>query len=288
MEFAARWLLHALLLLGLPFAAVAEKPGKKKASASEAPTSNDEAVDMEQVREELGVNQFTAPSIEQVLAELMDLRPIRIEKVWSDLPAGTPQNRARLALASGRVIADGLLAVIAEKPSRVEPCARALLRFAKGLGVSDHVTKHSKSIIEKAAKENWGDVRKELVRAQADVESGMLALRDEEIAHLVSLGGWLRGLEIVSTLLVEDFTPERAARLVQPEAADYFIDRLGTVNPNLRAKVLFASIEVALKAIRETTVKPEKGPLGLDDVKKVRDLAKEINAAIADPGKAEE
>ena len=131
-------------------------------------------------------------------------------------------------------------------------------------------------------------MRKELVRAQADVESGMLALRDEEIAHLVSLGGWLRGVEIVSTLLAEDFTPERAARLVQPEAADYFIDRLGTVNPNLRAKALFAQIEAAMRSIRETTVKPEKGPLALEDVKKVRDISKEINAAIADPGKAEE
>lgn len=245
MEIAARWMLHAFLLLALPLSAAAEKPGKKKGAKSEANLGNDDAVDMEQVREELGVNQFTAPSIEQVLAELMDLRPIRIEKVWSDLPAGTPQNRARLALASGRVIADGLLAVIAEKPSRVEPCARALLRFSKGLGVSDHVTKHSKSIIEKAAKENWGDVRRELVKAQADVESGMLALRDEEIAHLVSLGGWLRGLEIVSTLLVEDFTPERGARLVQPAAADYFIDRIGTLNPNLKAKALFQQIDEA-------------------------------------------
>jgi len=75
----------------------------------------EDKIDMNEIRDELGVNQFTAPSIEQVLAELMDLRPIDIDKVWSDLPAGTPQSRARLALCSGRVIADGLLAVIAEK-----------------------------------------------------------------------------------------------------------------------------------------------------------------------------
>jgi hypothetical protein len=187
-------LLHAFLALIVPFAAFAEKPDKKKKDPSAPTKGAEESIDMDEVREELGVNQFTAPSIEQVLAELMDLRPIQIEKVWSDLPAGTPQSRARLALASGRVIADGLLAVIAEKPSRVEPCARALLRYAKGLGVSDHVTKHSKSIIEKALKENWSDVRRELVKAQADVEGGMLALKDEEIAHLVSLGGWLRGM----------------------------------------------------------------------------------------------
>jgi len=284
MEIAARWLLHAFLILAVPLAEAAEKPGKKKGEKSEAKVSNDEAIDMEQVREELGVNQFTAPSIEQVMAELMDLRPINIDRVWSDLPAGTPQNRARLALATGRVIADGLLAVIAEKPSRVEPCARALLRYSRGLGVSDHVTKHSKSIIEKAAKENWGDVRRELVKAQADVESGMLALRDEEIAHLVSLGGWLRGLEIVSTLIGDEFTSERAGRLVQPEAIDYFVDRLGTLNPTLKAKALFQQIETALKGIRDATVKPDQAPLTVTDVKKVRDLCKEVNARIAETG----
>ena len=284
MEFRPRWLFNAFLALLVPFAALAEKPDKKKKDSSAPVKGGEEAIDMDDIRDELGVNQFTAPSIEQVLAELMDLRPIQIEKVWSDLPAGTPQSRARLALASGRVIADGLLAVIAEKPSRVEPCARALLRFSKGLGVSDHVTKHSKSIIEKALKENWSDVRRELVKAQADVEGGMLALKDEEIAHLVSLGGWLRGMEIVSTLVADDFTPERTKRLIQPEALDYFIDRVGTLNPSLKSKGLFQKIEETLKAVRAVVVKPDNAQLTLDEVKKVRDLAKAANVEIADMG----
>ena len=292
MEFRPRWLCHAFIAFVVPFAALAEKPEKKKGAVAakskdtEKETAKDsgEPVDMAEVREELGVNQFTAPSIEQVLAELMDLRPIQIEKVWRDLPAGIPQSRARLALASGRVIADGLLAVIAEKPSRVEPCARALLRFAKGLGVSDHVTKHSKSIIEKAFKENWTDVRRELVKAQADVEGGMLALKDEEIAHLVSLGGWLRGVEIVSTLVADDYTPERTKRLIQPEALDYFIDRLGTLNPNLKSHALFQSIDETLHALRAAIVKPDNAELTVEDVKKVRDLARDVNVKIADTG----
>ena len=284
MESAPRWLFHAFTAFILPFSALAEKPAKKKGATPSSVPAAAAPVDIEQIREELGVNQFTAPSIEQVLAELMELRPIQIEKVWRDLPKGTPQNRARLALVSGRVIADGLLAVIAEKPSRVEPCARALLRFAKGLGVSEHVTKHSKSIIERVAKEDWNDVRHELVKAQVDVEAGMLGLKDEELAHLVSLGGWLRGLEIVSTLVADDFTQARAQRLVQPEALDYFIDRIGTLNPNLKAKAVFQEIEEALQAIHEVIAKPDKSPLTVDDVKKVRDLAKDVNVKIADTG----
>ena len=287
MESALRWLLTAIVVLCLPLAdASAQKPEKKKkAENASAPakgggtgTSAGEGgeIDMDQVREELGVNQFTAPSIEHILAELMDLRPIPIEKLWKDMQPGVQQDRALMALSSGRAIADGLLAVIAEKPSRVEPCARALMRYAKGLGVADHVTKHSRSILEKAAKESWLDVRKELVKAQADVEAGMMALKDEEIAHLVSLGGWIRGMDIVSALVAEEYTPERAGRLVQPEALDYFIDRVGTLSPRLKKNELFQTIETNLQSIKQITVKDDQMPPSIDDVKKIRQLTSQI------------
>jgi hypothetical protein len=291
MESAVRWVFIAIAALCLPLAhASAQKPEKKKkagpvqASGQKAPqavpevsTPVDEGeVDMEQVREELGVNQFTAPSIEHVLAELMDLRPIPIEKLWKDLKGEIPQDRALMALSSGRAIADGLLAVISEKPSRVEPCARALMRYAKGLGVADHVSKHSRSILEKAAKESWLDVRRELVKAQADVEAGMMALKDEEIAHLVSLGGWIRGMDIVSALVADEYTPERAGRLVQPEALDYFIDRIGTLSPRLKKNDVFRTIETNLNSIKEIAGKADQTPPTQDQVRKIRQLASEV------------
>jgi hypothetical protein len=278
MDFATRWLSVAVLTLLVPFAAAGQAPAKPK-TGSDRPVAvpvDPGKIDMEQVREELGVNEFTAPSIEHLLAELMDLRPIPVEKVWKDLKPEAPQERALLALGAGRVIADGLVAVIAEKPSRVEPSARALLRYAKGLGVSDHVSKHSKSVIEKAVREDWGEVRRELVRAQADVEAGMMALKDEEIAHLVSLGGWIRGLDIITTLVSEDYTPEHARKLVQPEALEYFVDRMSTLNPRLKKGDVFQLLEKNLREIQGLIGKPDQQPPSHDDVKKVRKLAGEV------------
>jgi hypothetical protein len=278
MDFAMRWLFVALLSVLVPFAAAGQSPAKPKTDPDRPLAVPVDAgkIDMEQVREELGVNEFTAPSIEHLLAELMDLRPIPIEKIWKDLKPEAPQDRALLALGAGRVIADGLVAVIAEKPSRLEPSARALLRYAKGLGVSDHVTKHSRSVIEKAAREDWGEVRRELVRAQADVEAGMMALKDEEIAHLVSLGGWLRGLDIITTLVSEDYTPERARKLVQPEALEYFVDRVSTLNPRLKKAEVFQLLEKNLREIQGLIGKPDQQPPSQDDLKKVRKLAGEV------------
>ncbi len=237
--------------------------------------------DIQHVREELGVNDFTAPSIELVFEELTALRPIPFDKVWRDMPDTTPQNRARLALAAGGVIADGFLAVTAQRQSRIEPVGRTLLRLAKGLGVAEHVTKHSRSIMEKAVKEQWSDVKKELVRAQAEVETGMLHLKDEELAHLVALGGWLRGLEMTSGTVLESYSPEKARRLVQPELMDYFIERVATLNPNFRKTKLVEKLEANLKEVRAITTKPAETPIDIASVKRVRDLAREINRLIA-------
>jgi hypothetical protein len=276
MDSVTRWLLIASVAYALPAAAFAKDAKKKPDPATAGAAKEKGETDIDQIREELGVNGFTAPSIEHLLAELMDLRPIPIEKLWRDVPPEIPDSRAKIALRSGRIIADGLLAIIAEKPSRIEPPARALVRYAKALGVSDHITKHSKSLLEKAAKEDWLDLRKELVKSQGDMEAGMLALKDEEIAHMVSLGGWFRGLEVVSLMVKDDYTPDHAKILIQPEAIDYFLDRVSTLDPMLKDDVVFQTIEKNLKAIRAATIKPDDAPPTADEVKEVHKRAVEV------------
>lgn len=272
MELATRWLLAALVAFTLPTAALAQDDEPKLESTA-IPGNK---VDLDRIREELGVNGFTAPSIENLLAELMELRPIPIEKLWRDVPPDMPDTRAKIALRSGRIIADGLLAIIAEKPSRVEAPARALLRYAKALGIGDHVTSRSKSLMQQVANQNWLGLRQNLVKSQADIESGMMALKDEEIAHMVSLGGWFRGLEAVSFLVDGDYTPEHAKILVQPEAIEYFLDRLSTLDPMLREDAVFQAIEKNLKAIQAIVAKEGDAPPTADEVKDIRKRAAEV------------
>ena len=269
MDSVSRRCIAAVFSLALALSASAEKPRTPAEVAS-----------IEHAREELGINEFTAPSIELLFRELEEMRPIPFDKVWRDLPDPQPQSRAMLGLLAGGVIADGFLAVAAEKRSRIEPVGRVLLRLAKGLGVGDHVTKHSQGILEKSVQNHWSDVKTELVRAQADTEAGLMSLKDEEIAHLVALGGWLRGLEITSSLVVENYNEKRAARLIQPELFDYFIDRVGTLNPKLKTMRPFQIIDRDLKQIRTMTTRPVDTPVTLDEVKQIRNLAREMNKAI--------
>jgi hypothetical protein len=253
--------------------AAAEKKGSKAARDAT----------QEHQREELGVNQFTTPSIETLLTALRELRPVPYDRVSRNVPAENPPDRARLALSTGGLIADGFLAVAAEKQSRIEPIGRALLRHAKGLGVGDYVTRHSQGILERASEKNWDAVRAELVAAQRDVEKGMMALKDEEIAHLVALGGWWRGLEIASAIVADGYTPERAALLVQPSMLDYFSDRVSTLNPNFKKTKLWVALNTNLREVRALAINDARTPPGSEAVKKLHTVAKAMNDALAVP-----
>ena len=235
----------------------------------------------EHMREELGINEFTTPSISVLLKALNALKPVPYDAVARELPQQNPADRARLALSTGAVIADGFLAVAAEKQSQIEPVARVLLRQAKGLGVGEHVTRHSRSILEKAVVKDWGGIHKELIGTQRDVEGGMVALRDEEIAHLVALGGWWRGLEISSGILSKHYTQQGATLMAQPAVIDYFADRISTMNPTFQKTKLWAGLSGNLAEVRKLAVKPDKAVPTVEEVKAIRVIAKAMNDLIA-------
>ena len=136
-------------------------------------------------------------------------------------------------LIFGGLIADGFLVVKAERSNAVENLGRVLLEHARALGVANRVMRHSASLTELGKRGEWQQMRQELVTTQADVEQAMIDLRDEKMAHLISLGGWLRGLEISAATVEADFSPQRAKVLAQPDLADYFEEELKTLPPLL-------------------------------------------------------
>lgn len=233
------------------------------------------------VREELGVNAFTTPSIEQIFRDLASLAPIPLDAVKRDLPDGTYTNRYQLAMNVGDVIAEGFLAVQAEDTKRLEEVGRVLLRQTKALGVGDRVTRHSKGLLERAAKADWVGLRHELSATQAEVEKAMLELRDEEMAHMVALGGWMRALEIGAITVRQRYSPERAASLSRPDLFDYFIDRLDTLNPSARRSELVRQITSQLKTSRSLLNPPKGKTIFESDVAQVAKLVGESNTLIA-------
>lgn len=125
------------------------------------------------------------------------------------------------AMLLGAVIAEGFVAVAAEDPAETRDVGRAVLRLARGLGVEKTAIRRSRSIVEHAEKGDWEAVRKEWDRVLPDVRQGMDDLQSEDLAHFVALGGWLRGTEALSALILQNYSEANAQLLRQPALLDH-------------------------------------------------------------------
>ncbi len=234
-----------------------EAPATPAATRPEVP---DDLLEDDHLREEYGVNQFTTPSIRKIFAQLEALGTLPYEKLKRPIPKSTAGDRSLVALSLGVLIGDGFLAVQTEKVSDLEDTGRAVLKHAKVLGAGARVTEHAKSLLENSALGDWKTLRNDLAGTQKDVESDMVLLRDMEMAHLISLGGWLRGLQIASGTASDPFDPVRAGLLARADLIEYFSALLAELNPTLQKRPWMKPLRAGQGELRALIDMPEGKP----------------------------
>lgn len=234
----------------------------------------------EHEREELGINPYTAPAVAEIFQQLDDLRPLPFDELKRDFPQAARASREQMGMVFGGLVADGFLIVESKRQNLVEDLGRVLLRQARSLGVGDRVMRHSASLTDLGKQGDWAAVRSELLSTQEDVEQAMTELRDQKMAHLISLGGWLRGLEICAGAVEGNYTTDRAAVLWQRDLINYFAEELTTLSPAVSHTPLFEKVRSGVNGIRDLLNRvPDKIPL--EDVKALHAQAKELNRIIA-------
>jgi len=222
------------------------------------------------------VNEVVVPVPSEVFAVLeklgnpnwrAELGPARVYPATAD--------RAQDALLLGTVIADGFIAVEAEDSERVKDIGRNVLTLAEAINVRKSVVARSNSIIEKADARKWDAVRREFDGALQDVNQAMAELNDEQLAQLVSLGGWLRGTEALTSIVNAKYSAERAELLHQPLLVDYFSRQLAKMGPRLRGKEIVGDIRRALDKISPLIDKPN-GDIRPETVAEIHSITADV------------
>lgn len=185
--------------------------------------------------------------------------------------------RPRIALLLGSVIADGFIAVQAEDAPTVKDIGQRVLSLAKGIGVGNSITPHAKAITEAADKRNWASVRQELDRTQNSVQRAMNEVGDQKLSQLVSLGGWLRGTEVLTAVVNRRFSDEGAELLRQPDLVDYFHSKLQAM-PEFNLKLL-TDIQQALVQVKPMLDTPG-GKVTPDSVKRINEITTRLDGEI--------
>jgi hypothetical protein len=268
-------MLGACAIIGLTLAGPAQdaQPAEQPAVVNAIPK---DLRDDPHVREELGVNEFTAPRIAKLFDTLQFLMPLPLVETERKPPARMPMDRADLAIELGFLIADGFLVVQAEQLDKVETLAKDLTRYGKALGAGDRVNRHTAALLDSAKKKKVEQLKQELSATQRDVEDELLTLRDADLAHLISLGGWIRALEVSTVAVDKQFSAERARKVMREDIADYYTESVAGLEPRISERPNYLAMRNLLAGMRtEMTLKEGEEPTK-ETMKEIRKQAAKL------------
>jgi len=270
-----------LPLLGAAGTAVLSAQDAPERTPQKNPIPEDVVGD-EHVREEFGVNKFTTPSIRKLFDMLNKVGKLSYDNLKRPFNDKTPADRVLASLGLGTLIADGFLIVQCEKLEEMEGVGRAMIKYGKALGAGGRLAKHQQSLFDYSLKGNWQDLRVELAKTQADVEAEMVQLRDVDIAHLISLGGWLRALEISTQSISDNYSEEKTRQLTRRDIAEYYLMSLDSLHPSITKNPNLQTLRKGLEEMILLFDVPEGKALSHDEVKAMHQKASALAHVITD------
>ena len=196
-------------------------------------------------------------------------------------PIGTNyKNRAQIALNLGGLIADGFIAVEAKDSQQVKNIGTDIIKLAKALGVSENVLSRGNSINEFAENDEWDALQEELEATQNEVKASMQTHRDQDLVILVSVGGWIRGTQVVSAAVLANYDERAAKVLRQPALVSFIQSKMNDVSPEMRNDPLVKDVTGGLPEVEKLVSFPAGKAPTADDVKKVNEAVSKIMAQI--------
>lgn len=181
------------------------------------------------------------------------------------------KTRAQIALNLGGLIADGFIAVEAQDAQQVKNTGSDIVKMAKALGVSENILARGNSINQFAESDEWSALQEELEATQNEVKNSMQSHRDQDLVILVSLGGWIRGTQVVSGLVAKNYDEKLGQVLRQPELLRFIRAKIGQIAPELQNDPLVKSVNGQLLEIEQIVAKPFGQGLTLAEVSKLNE-----------------
>jgi hypothetical protein len=192
----------------------------------------------------------------------------------------TYRNRAQIALNLGGLIADGFIAVEAKDSQQVKNIGSDIIKLAKALGVSEHLLGRGNSINEFAQNNEWDTLEEELEATQNEVKSSMQSHADQDLVILVTLGGWIRGTQVVTAAIMQNYDERSAKVLRQPALVHFMKSKINEVSPALRQELLVKDVSEQLGEIEKLVSFPASKAPNANEVRKVNEAVGKVMAEI--------
>src|SRR5256885_11356142 len=185
-------------------------------------------------------------------------------------------NRAQIALNLGGLIADGFIAVEAKDGQQVKNIGADIMKLGKALGVSEKLLGRGSSINEFAENNEWDTLQEELEATQNEVKASMQSHADQDLVILVTLGGWIRGTQVVTSAIVQNYNEQSAKVLRQPALVHFMQSKINEISPELRSEPLVKDVSEELTGIEKLVSFPADKAPTVDEVRKVNEAVGKV------------
>ena len=237
-------------------------------------------ISSEQLAKAIKTDSLTIPTPGELFAALEKPgKPDWAGQYRTPIPM-TYRNRAQIALNLGGLIADGFIAVEAQDSQQVKNTGTDIIKLAKALAVSENVLSRGNSISEFAENSEWDALQEELEATQNEVKASMQSHSDQDLVILVSLGGWIRGTQVVSASIMKNYDERSAKVLRQPAVINFIHSKMNEIGAELRNEPLIKTVSDQLSALEKlVTFQPGKAPT-LEEVRKVNQAVSKLMGEI--------
>jgi hypothetical protein len=250
------------------------------AAISTAAAEQAQRLSSDQMAKAARTDSITVPTPGELFAALGKSGKINWPAQYRGPVPTTFRDRAQIALNLGGLIADGFIAVEAKDSQQVKNIGSDIMKLGKALGVSEQLLSRGNSINEFAENNEWDTLQEELEATQNEVKSSMQSHADQDLVILVTLGGWIRGTQVVTGTIVKNYNESAAKVLRQPALVHFMQSKVNEISPELRQEPLVKDVSEQLSAIEKLVSFPEAKPPSQDEVRKVNDAVGKLMTEI--------
>jgi hypothetical protein len=155
-----------------------------------------------------------------------------------------------------------------------------IMKLGKALGVSEQLLSRGNSINDFAENNQWDTLQEELEATQNEVKSSMQSHADQDLVILVTVGGWIRGTQVVTGAIMKNYNEAAAKVLREPALVHFMQSKINAISPELRQEPLVKDVSEQLGAIEKLVSFPEGKVPSAEDVKKLNDAVSKLMTKI--------
>ncbi len=143
-----------------------------------------------------------------ILDDLTKLKNTNFNTVLKDRVKPVPNTIPKVSFDLGADVADALIAVKAKNKDALLNITRELVNFAEVLNVSEEFLRLSDSLKIMLDKNDWMMIEQKIEDYEDDVTSELYNLENFDSVILIQFGGWVRGLQNASFLIMNSYDPD--------------------------------------------------------------------------------